>query len=38
MNIGNDVMHFDPDGPSPDDLKTLRNCVKFLNDLERKLV
>jgi CBS domain-containing protein len=36
--IRNDVMHFDPDGPSPDDLKTLRKCVKFLGDLEKKLV
>lgn len=35
--IRNDVMHFDPDGPSPDDLKTLRKFVKFLADLERKL-
>jgi excisionase family DNA binding protein len=36
--IRNDVMHFDPDGPSPEDLKTLRKCVKFLSDLEKKLV
>jgi CBS domain-containing protein len=36
--IRNDVMHFDPDGPSPEDLKTLRKCVKFLSNLEKKLV
>jgi hypothetical protein len=36
--IRNDVMHFDPDGPSPEDLKTLRKFVKFLSDLEKKLV
>jgi len=31
--IRNDIMHFDPDGPSPDHLKTLRKFVKFLADL-----
>jgi CBS domain-containing protein len=36
--IRNDVMHFDPDGPSPDDLKTLRKFARFLGDLEKKLV
>ena len=36
--IRNDVMHFDPDGPSPDDLTTLRKFSRFLNDLEKKLV
>lgn len=36
--IRNDVMHFDPDGPSPEDLTTLRKCSRFLNDLEQKLM
>ena len=36
--IRNDVMHFDPDGPSPEDLTTLRKFSHFLNDLEKKLV
>jgi CBS domain-containing protein len=36
--IRNDVMHFDPDGPSPEDLVTLRKFARFLNDLEKKLV
>jgi hypothetical protein len=36
--IRNDVMHFDPDGPSPEDLTTLRKCAHFLNDLENKLM
>jgi len=36
--IRNDVMHFDPDGPSPEDLTTLRKFARFLNDLEKKLV
>jgi CBS domain-containing protein len=36
--IRNDVMHFDPDGPSPEDLTTLRKFARFLSDLEKKLV
>jgi len=36
--IRNDVMHFDPDGPSPDDLHTLRKFARFLNDLEKRLM
>lgn len=36
--IRNDVMHFDPDGPSSEDLSTLRKFVRFLNDLEKKLI
>jgi hypothetical protein len=36
--IRNDVMHFDPDGPSPEDLTTLRKFARFLNALEEKLV
>lgn len=35
--IRNDVMHFDPDGPSPEDLTTLRKFARFLGDLEKKL-
>jgi hypothetical protein len=35
--IRNDVMHFDPDGPSPEDLTTLRKFARFLSDLEKKL-
>lgn len=31
--IRNDVMHFDPDGPVPADLETLRKFVKFLQEL-----
>jgi CBS domain-containing protein len=36
--IRNDVMHFDPDGPSPEDLATLRKFSRFLSDLEKKLL
>jgi CBS domain-containing protein len=36
--IRNEIMHFDPDGPSPEDLTTLRKFSHFLNDLEKKLV
>jgi CBS domain-containing protein len=36
--IRNDIMHFDPDGPSPEDLTTLRKFSHFLNDLEKKLI
>jgi hypothetical protein len=36
--IRNDVMHFDPDGPSPEDLTTLRKFARFLNNLEKKLI
>ncbi|MCI0348965.1 MAG: CBS domain-containing protein [Acidobacteriales bacterium] len=36
--IRNDVMHFDPDGPSTEDLSTLRKFARFLSDLEGKLV
>jgi hypothetical protein len=32
--IRNDVMHFDPDGPAPRDLETLRNFVRFLEQLQ----
>lgn len=32
-NIRNDVMHFDPDGISPEDLDTLRLFVGFMQDL-----
>ena len=32
--IRNDVMHFDPDGISEDDLKTLRRFVHFLQTLQ----
>lgn len=35
--IRNDVMHFDPDGPSTEDLSSLRKFARFLNDLEGKL-
>lgn len=31
--IRNDVMHFDPDGLSPEDIETLRNFVQFLQRL-----
>jgi hypothetical protein len=31
--IRNDVMHFDPDGLSPDDLEVLRGFVQFLQKL-----
>jgi len=36
--IRNEITHFDPDGPSPEDLTTLRKFSHFLNDLEKKLV
>jgi CBS domain-containing protein len=36
--IRNDVMHFDPDGPSPEDLETLRKFSRFLGDLEKRLL
>jgi hypothetical protein len=36
--IRNDVMHFDPDGPSLDDLQTLRKFARFLSELEKKLM
>lgn len=36
--IRNEVMHFDPDGPSPEDLTRLRKFARFLNELEKKLV
>ena len=36
--IRNDIMHFDPDGPSPDDLQTLRKFARFLSELEKKLM
>lgn len=32
--IRNDVMHFDPDGISPDDLGTLREFTRFLQQLQ----
>jgi CBS domain-containing protein len=32
--IRNDVMHFDPDGISPDDLETLREFTRFLQQLQ----
>jgi hypothetical protein len=31
--IRNDVMHFDPDGISPDDLEELRKTANFLQEL-----
>ncbi len=31
--IRNEVMHFDPDGPAPSDLQTLRDFVRFLQEL-----
>lgn len=33
--IRNDVMHFDPDGPAPADLETLRKFVSFLQELRK---
>jgi len=33
-NIRNDVMHFDPDGIPPDDLKRLRDFEGFLQRLQ----
>lgn len=33
--IRNDVMHFDPDGVTPDDLERLRDCTKFLRRLHK---
>lgn len=37
VRIRNDVMHFDPDGVGPEDLKMLRQFAKFLGDLQKKL-
>jgi len=31
--IRNDVMHFDPDGPAPSDLETLRHFAHFMEEL-----
>lgn len=32
-NIRNDVMHFSPDGTSPEDLKCLRDTVRFMQQI-----
>ena len=34
----NDVMHFDPDGVEPEDLKKLENIVGFFRELRRMRV
>ena len=34
----NDVMHFDPDGVEPEDLKKLENLVRFFRELRRMRV
>ena len=36
--IRNDVMHFDPDGVEPEDLKKLENLVRFFRELRRMRV
>jgi hypothetical protein len=37
VRIRNDVMHFDPDGISPEELHTLREFARFLGDLQNRL-
>ena len=34
-NIRNDVMHFDPDGLSTEDTRTLQNFARFLRKIVR---